>query len=90
MKRFCYIGLFILLGLLISLLLHGLIEIYILNRIVNNFDVFEGGFIWQNWPLIHRAGSLTLTVMGVVGGWAVGRHFWEVLYVEKRYGNPRW
>lgn len=77
------------LGLLLSTLIHAVVEILILNTITGNLTQYGDSFLWQNWELIHQIGSLGLWLAGFVGGAVAGFSFWQILYVEERYGKPR-
>lgn len=90
MKRYFYIAAFMFLGLLVSVLVHALIEIPTLAIVTANPDAMTESFIWQHWWLFHGIGGRALMMGFIVLGFFLGRKFWRVLYVEKRYGTPRW
>ncbi len=90
MKRYFYIAAFMFLGLLVSMLVHAGIEIPTLMLITRNPDTIVVNYIWQNWWLFHGVGGKALSLAFVIFGFILGRKFWQVLYVEKRYGTPRW
>ena len=90
MKRYFYIVAFMLLGYLISFLVHAGIEILILSVIMGNYEVYGDSFFWWNWTLFHRVGGILLSLGGLSLGWFLGRKFWQILYVEQRYGAPWW
>jgi hypothetical protein len=80
MKKGFYIFLFTVLGLLLSQLLHSLIEIGALSLILNNYDKYSQSPLWQNWSEIHDVFSLTMTIVGVTVGFLSGRYFWQKVY----------
>ena len=90
MKKYFYIGAFMFLGWLTSMLAHGLIEIPLLGLITGERGYYGNNIIWQNWRLVHGLGGFILSLGGVLLGFFLGRKFWQVLYVEKRYGEPWW
>ena len=90
MKRAFYIALFVLLGLIVATLLHALIELPTLSLITGNFEKYGNSYVWQNWRMIHGIGGAVLWLAGLVGGYWCGVKGWQILYVEKRYGTPRW
>lgn len=90
MKKYFYIGAFMFLGLLVSMLVHAAIEIPTLALITADPDVMMGSYVWQHWWLFHDVGGNVLSVAFVIFGFILGRKFWQILYVEKRYGIPRW
>lgn len=90
MKKYFYIGAFGFLGYLLSLLLHAGIEIPTLALITGEAGKFGDNIIWRNWQCIHGTVGAVLSVSGILFGLLLGRKFWQILYVEKRYGTPRW
>ena len=90
MKRLFYIGVFTFLGILLSTLVHAGIEIPLLSMMESQLEMTGRSFLADNWWLIHGWGGKLLWFSGALGGFIAGRRFWQILYVEKRYGTPRW
>ncbi len=90
MKQYFYIGAFTFLGFLVSMLVHAGIEIPTLALVTDEAGKNGDNIIWQNWNVIHGVVGITLSLGGVWLGCVLGRRFWRILYVEKRYGTPRW
>lgn len=90
MKKYLYIGLFGLLGLLLATLLHAVIEIPILAWMSDRLDAGQTNWLIEHWSSVHRMGGGVLWLGGATGGYLAGRKFWRILYIEKRYGTPRW
>lgn len=90
MKKACYLFLFIVFTLLVSLLIHGLVEITTLWLLTNNLDKFGESFVWQHWYTVHLVGGILLWGFGFAAGVWGGLHYWNMLYVEKRFGAPKW
>lgn len=86
-KRIFYIFLFIVLGVLVSMLLHAAIEIPMIYLLLKDFDRYGWGLTWQQWYVIHGIGAYVLLLAGVMIGYWQGKHWWGVLYDEK--GNRK-
>lgn len=80
MKYITYVGLFTLLGLLVSLLLHAVVELAIINLLVNDFAAYNLGLSWAQWFAVHRWGSILLTLAGIGIGFWQGLYWWQRLY----------
>ena len=87
-KRIIYISLFILLGILLSFLVHAGIEIPVINLLVSDFDKYSLGLTWDQWFLIHSIGTPILLVLGIYFGWRQGIRWWRYWYVDKK--RPKW
>lgn len=90
MRRLFYIFSFMVLGLLLGTLAHAGLEIPALALVTNDFERYGDSFFWRHWGLIHGWGGIVLWAIGLILGFVAGRKFWQILYVEKRYGAPRW
>ncbi len=76
MKKFVYIFLWVVLGLMLSFVAHALIEIfYIKNYLPNGFTGHCALPLWL---------QIGLPVLGILFGFLAGKFFWRVIYVEKR------
>lgn len=87
MKKQIYIFLSIILGVLISFLIHGILEIFVIFLLTINFRIFGLGLSWENWFFIHASATFFLLAAGIIGGYFLGRKWWRIIYVEKRYGH---
>lgn len=90
MKKFFYVLLFTVFTLLLSLCVHIALELPTLWLITNNFAVYGDSFLWQHWKSIHAIGGALLWLIGFGGGIYGGFRYWRILYIEERYGKPRW
>ena len=90
MKKSFYIFLFTVFTLLLSLLVHVALEWPALWIITNNFAAYSESFVWQHWDTIHAIGGALLWVAGLAGGVYGGLRYWRILYIEERFGKPRW
>jgi hypothetical protein len=90
MKRIFYIVAFMILGLLLVQLVHAAIEIPILAFLTRDMERYGESFLWRHWSVLHGAFAWTLALTGLVIGFGLGRKCWRILYIEKRFGTPRW
>jgi hypothetical protein len=89
MKKFVYVTSFTLLGGLLATIIHAAIEIPVLKIITSDLEKYGNTFLWQHWGVIHGTVSGVLWFLGLSIGAGLGFRFWRILYVEKRYGVPR-
>lgn len=89
MKRYIYIVLFVLLGLLVSTLVHVAIEWPLLQLVINDYEQYGQSYWWRNWELLHGTGGVVIWLLGIGVGYWCGVRYWRVLYEEHRYGVPR-
>ncbi len=89
MKKFFYILSFVFLGVLVSTLVHGGIEIPMINLLIADFGRFGLGLSWESWATIHNVIALILLVLGIALGFQQGMHWWRVIYIEKRFGTNK-
>ena len=90
MKRIIYITLFSILGLLAATLVHAGIEIPTLYLITGDLERYGDSWVWRNWQLLHGYAGAALWLAGAGIGLWLGVRFWQILYVEKRYGEKKW
>ena len=83
-KRGIYISLTIVLGILLSFLMHAAVEIPIINLLVDDFDTYSLGLTWDQWFLAHHIFSYVLLVLGIYVGWRLGRRWWHLVYVKRK------
>lgn len=86
-KRKIYISLFVVLGLLAGLVVHGLIELWYIHLLTTDFKKFSLGFSWADWFMIHKLWSVITLLGGIVAGYYQGRYWWEIVY-EQRTLDP--
>jgi len=85
MKKIIYIALCVILGFLLGFLVHAAIEILMINLLVSNFRAYSLGLNWDAWFLVHSIGTFVLFVLGGLGGYFLGKHWWRIVYVERRW-----
>lgn len=86
MKIYIYIVSWIVLGSLLALLAHAGMEIGYINYLLAqnivpvNYGSFGGHYCAL--PVWLQSG---LVAVGLFGGFLAGKHFYRVIYIEKRY-----
>lgn len=89
MKKAIYIFATMVLGVLLSFLLHAAIEITTINLLMKDFAKYGLGLSWPTWLMIHSIGTAILLLAGVVFGYFIGQRWWKYVYVEKKYRGWR-
>lgn len=84
MKRLVYIFSAGVLGLILSTIVRGIIEMFALKIIFNQPELFVDTVWWQQWPFIHGVASVALWLLGLAFGIYFGRKWWEP------YGSKPW
>lgn len=84
-KKIIYILCFIVLGVLVSFLVHAAIEIPIINFLVSDFDRYSLGLSWAQWQMVHDVGTVVLLILGIIVGYIQGKYWWQVIYVQKKF-----
>ena len=90
MKKYFYIAAFVLLGLLLSQLIHAAIEIPVISLMSEQLTETGESWLADYWWLLHDIGAIVLWLAGLAFGFAMGKKYWRILYVEKRRGTPKW
>jgi len=80
MKKKIYITLFVILGIFLQLLIHGLVEIWYIGLLINNFQKYSLGLSWPQWFLIHHIATVILFIAGVLFGFWQGKFWWKRIY----------
>lgn len=84
-KKAVYLIAATILGLLLSFLVHALIEINYLKVAADQNIViaFSGGCALPSWL------NISLWILGALGGFFLGRFWWRKLYVERVWAKNR-
>ena len=86
MKKTIYILVSILLGLLLSFILHGLFELAVIKAAFSQGKAIEGTyFLGVGWCALPVWVQYTFPLLGIVGGYFLGQHWWRVVYIEKSH-----
>jgi hypothetical protein len=80
MKRSLYLFLCVLLGVLISTIVHGVIEKTYITLLLTDYDTWSFGLTWDLWSTIHNVITVLLLIVGAVGGLFVGKRWWNIVY----------
>lgn len=85
LKRAVYLSASVVLGLLLSFIAHALIEINYLHQLASQGQVarFYGGCAL---PSVFQ---IALLLLGVIGGYFLGRFWWQKVYVERACEKKR-
>ena len=83
LKKFIYITCFIITGIMLSTIVHGLIEIPVIYILISDFEKYGLGLSWGQWYIIHHIGTVILLVLGVVLGYFFSVKFWKKTYENK-------
>lgn len=82
MKRTIYIVLFSVLGIILQLLAHALIEMWYINLLLADFPRYGFGLTWETWVLIHNILTVVFFVAGAWIGYKEGIYWWRKIYEE--------
>ncbi len=85
MKKTIYIILTAILGIIVSFLIHAIIEIPVIYLIVSNYDKYSLGLSWGQLFLIHNIFTFILFLVGLILGIKFGFKWWKYIYVDKKY-----
>jgi len=85
-KHTLYIAACMLLSILSSTVLHGAIEMYVIDLLATDFERYGLGLPWSTWYSIHAYASVMLLVLGLAGGYVVGERWYRYIYLEKHRG----
>lgn len=80
MRKLFYILTFGFLGLVVSTLLHGLIELIALAIIFGDAQHIDW-YVYQHWATVHLIGATVLWSVGLAGG------LWGGFYFADSYGK---
>lgn len=90
-KKYFYIAVFTVLGVLLGALAHAIVELPVLALIKSDYEMWSLGLSWNTWLILHGVWSVITFGGGAIFGLWAGRHFWRIIYVEKRYDKKhRW
>ncbi|MBL7141860.1 hypothetical protein ISS21_02055 [Patescibacteria group bacterium] len=80
MKRTIYITIFVILGILLSFLIHAVVEVWYIDLLLKDFSKYSFGFSWSQWYLIHYLGTAILFILGALAGFWQGKFWWKRIY----------
>jgi len=82
-KKIIYIILAIILGLLLSFIVHAAIEIFYINYLLEKGISPEPSLLTHQCYLPSSL-QIILLLAGLFGGYFLGRTWWQKIYVEKK------
>jgi hypothetical protein len=85
MKRNIYIFCAVIFGILLSTILHALVESWYIGLLISDFGTYSFGFSWAAWFTIHSVATGVLFFLGVLFGYWLGVRWWQMVYVERRH-----
>jgi len=86
MKRLVYYAFSIVLGVLLSFVIHALVEQMYIALLLANFARWSFGLSWDTLLALHHFFSLALLVTGVFGGYFLGVYWWKLVYIQNKRG----
>jgi hypothetical protein len=85
MKKKFYVFLAVILGILLSIFVHSMLEMYYLKwAFQNNIRV-----TWVGGCALPIYLNIGLLLVGAVGGYFLGQTWWRIVYIEKRHWRMR-
>lgn len=85
LKKFIYILSTIILGILLSFMVHAIIELLVIWLLVGDIDKYGLGLTWDQLMLVHSIFTFVLFVIGLIGGILFGYRWWKIIYIDKKY-----
>lgn len=82
-KKKIYVILFTVLGIILSFLVHAIIEMWYIDLLLSNFPKYGFGMNWSFWYNFHHIATILLFALGSLLGYFQGKYWWRILY-EKR------
>ena len=81
-----YILTTILFALLISTLIHGFVEKFYIDLLLNDFDTWSFGMTWNTLNKVHTIFTSLMLLAGVIVGYVLGKRWWRIVYIERKKG----
>jgi hypothetical protein len=85
-KRIVYILLCIVLGVIVTTIVHAVLELVYIHLLLSDFETWSLGFSWNVWYTLHYVLALVLLAIGIIGGYYTGVRWWNYIYVKKHLG----
>lgn len=82
-RKIIYVVLFTILGVLVSSVLHAVIEIWYVGLLIYNFKKFSMGLSWMHLYLLHNLFTAVFFAAGAAAGFIQGLFWWKVIYEKK-------
>ncbi|MFH1236314.1 MAG: hypothetical protein V1685_05255 [Parcubacteria group bacterium] len=91
-KRVVYLFSSVILGILLSLITHAVIESLYISSALENGDTitwYTAFGVLEGACALHPAIQWGLLVLGAVGGYFLGRFWWRLVYIERRWAQDK-
>ena len=85
MKKQIYVFFTIVLGVLLTTIIHAVLEMGYIALYVKEPVKYGLGLTWQGILWVHYVYTAALLIVGIVGGYYLGQRWWRIIYVEKRH-----
>lgn len=86
MKKVLYIAIAIFFWLMVSFILHAVVEMFILAVALKEGWTVEGTyFLGLGWCALPVWMQYSFAVLGVVVGYLIGQRWWNFVYVQKKH-----
>lgn len=89
MKRKIYIGLTMLFGVELMVVLHALVESWYISMLTTNNTPITSYKFWVFSTYLPLWLPAIMLIGGLVGGFFLGKWWWQIVYVEKRHWRFR-
>ncbi len=86
-KKFFYLSASIFLGWLLALLGHSLLEIYFIDKALNQNLIPVNKSLWGENCYLPFYIDILLYLFGLGGGYFWGKYWWQRLYVKNKLNN---
>ena len=83
MKKNLYIFLVMILGLLLTYLIHVMIEVSYIHYMLSN-GLAPKDYSLFGYCILPQSLQLGLILLGLAGGYYVGQRWWQMVYVQKK------
>ena len=83
MKKQIYLFLTMILGVLLTTIIHAGLEIWYISLLNENWEEYSFGLAWPRLWQIHLGYTIILLILGVVLGYYLGKRWWRIIYGKK-------
>jgi len=84
LKKAFYIALTMVLGLILSFILHAVIEIFYIDYFLSKNVLLKPSALTSKCYL-PSALQIFLILAGLLGGYFLGQKWWQIVYVERKH-----
>ncbi len=84
MKKVYYYISWVVVGILLQFIVHGLLEIWYLGLLADNFGKYGFGFTWGDLVVVHYIATAMFLAIGILFGMWQASYWWKKLYGKGR------